>query len=466
MPRLLVLEGFGSLPRLPSLVPLSYGRAYPTGCSIALVIALPRLTLWFGASPSQRTFAATYALLRLNNSELELLGHFFHLDVAAQTFDVRKRTIQSATDNLATLFWARHGSTTTTSPAATILRHMSLHQRFHGYVSSSDYVPGDLNVMADAASCMCTLSDAEFLTTFNTLFPQALPWHLYRLSPALVSSGISALRTTTSDTALFLQMPSPPWPTGASGRLTVPSYPSTLLFKTSSIPSLSSKQVFAYRFRRGLLNTSRRPVRSRTVEGALRSVGQALAGVGAPDPRFSPQGKLDHRLKRQLACYARSDDSWARSALMSPLRPLPNFSPPHSSRSNSPRRRMECAVKSSAWGAAATLAFARSRPPLADFSTFALQPLPLTNLLPLTVIPPPCFFAGSPPLTSPPRSASRSVCWARPTVFSLPMSLLAPFVPLALWHSCVRTLTPIASASLDAGAPTRCFANSTSKLSP
>ena len=66
-------------------------------------------------------------------------------------------------------------------------------------------------------------------------------------------------------------------------------------------------QVFAYRFRRGVLNTSHRPVRSRTVEGALRSVGQALASVGSPDPRFSPQGKLDHRLRRQLACYSRTD---------------------------------------------------------------------------------------------------------------------------------------------------------------
>lgn len=67
-------------------------------------------------------------------------------------------------------------------------------------------------------------------------------------------------------------------------------------------------QVFAYRFRHGLINTSQRPVRSRTVEGALRSVGQTLASVGSPDPRFTAQGKLDFRLKRMLAGYSRQDD--------------------------------------------------------------------------------------------------------------------------------------------------------------
>jgi hypothetical protein len=156
---------------------------------------------------------------------------------------VRERTVHSATDNLATLFWARKGSTTTTSPVATILRHLSLHQRFHRYVSSSDYIPGDLNAMADAASRLCLLSDAQFLTKFNSLFPQALPWQLYHLSPALISSGISALRMRMSNLASFLLTPTPPRRTGASGRSTVPPYRSTLLFKTPPTPSLSSKSL-------------------------------------------------------------------------------------------------------------------------------------------------------------------------------------------------------------------------------
>ena len=44
------------------------------------------------------------------------------------------------------------------------------------------------------------------------------------------------------------------------------------------------------------------------MEGALRSVGQTLASVGAADPRLTAHGDLDFRLKRMLACYAKADD--------------------------------------------------------------------------------------------------------------------------------------------------------------
>jgi hypothetical protein len=43
-------------------------------------------------------------------------------------------------------------------------------------------------------------------------------------------------------------------------------------------------RVFAKRYRTGKIAPSRRPVKSRTVEGALRAVGQAFASVGGPDP--------------------------------------------------------------------------------------------------------------------------------------------------------------------------------------
>jgi hypothetical protein len=66
-------------------------------------------------------------------------------------------------------------------------------------------------------------------------------------------------------------------------------------------------QVFAYRYRQGLINPSHRPVRSRTVEGALRNVGQTFASVGAPDPRLTLTGAVDFRLKRMLASYTRAD---------------------------------------------------------------------------------------------------------------------------------------------------------------
>ena len=76
-------------------------------------------------------------------------------------------------------------------------------------------------------------------------------------------------------------------------------------------------QIFARRYRDGRLSPSGRPVRSRTVEDALRSVGQAFSALGASDPRESAPNKIDFRLQRQLRGYKRNDPAPAR------VRPIP-----------------------------------------------------------------------------------------------------------------------------------------------
>ncbi len=48
-------------------------------------------------------------------------------------------------------------------------------------------------------------------------------------------------------------------------------------------------------------------MRSRTVEGALRAMGQAFSALGCEDPRLSVSGKLDFHLKRQLSAYLHAD---------------------------------------------------------------------------------------------------------------------------------------------------------------
>jgi hypothetical protein len=78
----------------------------------------------------------------------------------------------------------------------------------------------------------------------------------------------------------------------------------TLQIVEDPVPFL---QVFAYRYRHGTIAPSKRTVRSRTVEGALRSVGQTFASMGSQDPRFTIQNKMDFRLQRQLACYSKED---------------------------------------------------------------------------------------------------------------------------------------------------------------
>ena len=66
-------------------------------------------------------------------------------------------------------------------------------------------------------------------------------------------------------------------------------------------------QVFMRRYRVGTIAPKGRQVRSRTVEDAIRSVGQTFSSVGSADPRLTAQGNMDFRIQRQLACYSKQD---------------------------------------------------------------------------------------------------------------------------------------------------------------
>jgi hypothetical protein len=66
-------------------------------------------------------------------------------------------------------------------------------------------------------------------------------------------------------------------------------------------------QVFAHRYRVGQIAPSGRQVKSRTVEGALRAVGQAFTALGSPDPRLTATGSTEFRLSRQLRSYSKLD---------------------------------------------------------------------------------------------------------------------------------------------------------------
>ena len=63
---------------------------------------------------------------------------------------------------------------------------------------------------------------------------------------------------------------------------------------------ISIIQVFAERWRTGKIAPLGEPVRSRTVENALRAIGQTMASVGAQDLRYNASGKMEYRLQQQL----------------------------------------------------------------------------------------------------------------------------------------------------------------------
>jgi hypothetical protein len=184
----------------------------------------------------------------ITNSDLELAGGLLHLDAIAQHFDIRERTILSKTDNLATLFWQRKGSATTTAAPAHLLRLFGVHQRFHRYVPRHDYIPGLSNPMADDASRLFTLSNSNFLSHFNSTYPQKKSYKLVTPTSQMVSSVISALRKKRCNVESLLADPPPPAHTGTNGtssQLTWASTPFSKPSKTKYQSYKSSSDAFA-----------------------------------------------------------------------------------------------------------------------------------------------------------------------------------------------------------------------------
>jgi hypothetical protein len=66
-------------------------------------------------------------------------------------------------------------------------------------------------------------------------------------------------------------------------------------------------QVFGQRYRDGCISHRHNAMRARTVEDALRAIGQELAWVGSPDVRKNIHGDTDFRIQRQIRAYKRED---------------------------------------------------------------------------------------------------------------------------------------------------------------
>ena len=177
----------------------------------------------------------------VTNSDLELAGSLLQQEAAVQCYDVRERTTKDATDNLATMYWSRKGSTTTTGPPAKLLRMVAIHQRHHRYLNLKDYLEGKRNTMSDDASRLNQLDDAALLTYFNSHYPQAEPWALWTPTQQFLSAVTMALRRQTSPPESFLLVPPPPLATGTRGAPIAAQSEWILPFKSMKIPSPSSK---------------------------------------------------------------------------------------------------------------------------------------------------------------------------------------------------------------------------------
>jgi hypothetical protein len=111
--------------------------------------------LWRSPSPlkvTQQLVITVNPTGKLSNSDLELAGSVDHHDILYHIADVQDVTIDNCYENTATLFWQRKGSTTTTRPAAYLLRLQAIHKRHNGYAPLHDDILGEVNLMVDVAS--------------------------------------------------------------------------------------------------------------------------------------------------------------------------------------------------------------------------------------------------------------------------------------------------------------------------
>ena len=161
----------------------------------------------------------------LSISDLELAALIAHKNVLARTHDIAEQTLWMATDNRAALSWSEKGSSTSTSARAYLLRLDALQQRHFRFVPSYSHIAGKANVMADDASRLWHLSDADLLSHFTHHYPQASPWRMLTLSPETNSSLLGALFRRRPASVSLASVPPPPPPRGGSGPLSVTASP-------------------------------------------------------------------------------------------------------------------------------------------------------------------------------------------------------------------------------------------------
>lgn len=197
----------------------------------------------FPPSITSQLVTATNPHGKISISDLELAGNLLQKDATVHNYDVRERTILQATDNSATMFWTRKGSTTTTKAPSALLRASAFHQRFHRYVPREDHLPGVKNLLGDDASRLFHLSDADFLAYFNSTYPQNQPWQLWTPTPQIISVVTSALLNGKFNRELLQSELRPTTTCGMSGPVIVNHWASTPFSAVSKTKSPSSKSL-------------------------------------------------------------------------------------------------------------------------------------------------------------------------------------------------------------------------------
>lgn len=142
-------------------------------------------------------------------SDLELAATVAQHDILAGTLGICDQTVYTLIDNNPLAAWQTKGSTTTTGPAAYLLRLQALHQRHFCYNTRVSQLPATANLMTDDSLCLWLLSDTELVSHFNLSYPQERTWQLLPMQPATLSMLTSTLLRTRHPTLSWLWESSP-----------------------------------------------------------------------------------------------------------------------------------------------------------------------------------------------------------------------------------------------------------------
>ena len=138
------------------------------------------------------------------SSDLEQARVLAHADVVTLLF-FRELTLASLNDNVAAVSQNCKGAITSDQATAYLCHLSSLHHHCYHYHHKVSHIEGKANAMADILSQQHDLTDLQLLTLFNTHFPQDMPWHMCRLSAAMLLALTSSLWWKQPNTALWLQ---------------------------------------------------------------------------------------------------------------------------------------------------------------------------------------------------------------------------------------------------------------------
>jgi hypothetical protein len=235
---------------VPSRSPATRGACDASGKDMGGVHFVPSTNspvqpyLWRSPFPTKVTrklVSTANPMGKVSNSDSELAGSVAQHDILYQIANVQDVTIHNCYDNTATVFWQWKGSATTTGPAAYLLRLQALHQRHYGYAPLQDYIPGEVNLMADVASRSGHLTDTQVLSLFESKSPQTLSWTLCQLRNPMPSALTSALLMTRSKPESLFSAPKPKTSIGSVGTNFASKVASIPFSEPGTTPSQSCK---------------------------------------------------------------------------------------------------------------------------------------------------------------------------------------------------------------------------------